>query len=157
MYTPGCTRMLPESCCLPALIVANFQPIGANFRQKGQKLDFLWWSLVFSRENRRPKRVKFKIYLNLRIAGAFVLALSLWRWWCPLVQAFEGAGPEECLRWSSGRVFRLFVRFVALPLVRCLQIWLYFAFLGRFGGVSLVPCVFAWLGCFALIVGLLCA
>ena len=49
---------------------------------------------MFSRENRRPKGAKFKIYLNLRIAGAFVLALSLWRWWCPLVQAFEGAGPD---------------------------------------------------------------
>ena len=51
---------------------------------------------------------------------------------CPLVQAFEGAGPAECRRLSSGRVFPPFVRFTALRLVHRLQIWLYFAFLGRF-------------------------
>ena len=49
-----------------------------------------------------------------------------------VVGAFEGAGPD------GGRPDPLvvcsppFVLFVALPLVRCLQIWLYFAFLGRF-------------------------
>ena len=36
--------------------------------------------------------------------------------------------------WSSGRVSPPFVLFLALLLVRCLQIWLYFAFLGRFRG-----------------------
>ena len=51
--------------------------------------------------------------------------LSLWGGgrvhWVQVVGAFEGAGPAECRRWSSGRVFRCFCplyRFVfgALPL-----------------------------------------
>ena len=39
---------------------------------------------MFSREFRRPKRAKFKIYLDFEGAGASVVALSLGRWWCPL-------------------------------------------------------------------------
>ena len=53
-----CTRMhpdAPESCCLPAFHRGRFS---AKQVKIGQKLDFLWWSLVFSRENRRPKRAK---------------------------------------------------------------------------------------------------
>ena len=39
---------------------------------------------MFSRENRRPKRAKFKIYLDFEDCRASVVALSLGRWWCPL-------------------------------------------------------------------------
>ena len=42
----------------------------------------------------------------MKTAGNVVGLPAFWRvhW----LQAFEGAGPEECLRWSSGRVFRCF-------------------------------------------------
>ena len=39
---------------------------------------------MFSREDRRPKTAKFKIYLSFEGAGVSVVALSLGRWWCPL-------------------------------------------------------------------------
>ena len=71
---------------LPALssLVVNFQSIGANFRQKGSKVNIYLLAFVFSRDFRRPKRAKFKIYLDFEVAGASVVALSLgWRW-CPL-------------------------------------------------------------------------
>ena len=44
---------------------------------------------MFSRENRRPKRAKFKIYLSFEGARASVVALLCWRWSCPL-----GAGGQ---------------------------------------------------------------
>ena len=71
---------------LPALssLVVNFQSIGANFRQKGSKVNIYLLAFVFSRDFRRPKRAKFKIYLDFEVAGASVVALSLGRWWCPL-------------------------------------------------------------------------
>ena len=47
-------------------------------------------------------------------------------------RGFEASGPAGGWLWSSGRVFPYFVRFTALLSVHCLQIWLYFAFLGRF-------------------------
>lgn len=65
--------------------VVNFQSIGANFQQNRAKVNFSLVCLVFSREFRRPKRAKFKIYLSFEGAGASVVALHLWRWWCPLV------------------------------------------------------------------------
>ena len=41
--------MLPESSPFPAVIVANFQPSGADFQQKGAKVnDFLGVLGVFS-------------------------------------------------------------------------------------------------------------
>ena len=71
---------------LPALssLVVNFQSVGANFRQKGSKVNIYLLAFVFSRDFRRPKRAKFKIYLDFEVAGASVVALSLGRWWCPL-------------------------------------------------------------------------
>ena len=124
---------LLSSCSLPFLLPSCqiFRRTGQIFGKKGQKLDFLWCGLVFSRENRRRQRAKFKIYFNFEGCRASGVALSLGRWSCPL-----GAGGRlfvDCPR--SGRVFPPFVvRF--LPFVRlstlclscCLQIWLYFAF-----------------------------
>ena len=47
--------------------------ISSKQGKKGQKLDFLWCGLVFSRDFRRPKRAKFKIYFNF---DGFVALLS---------------------------------------------------------------------------------
>ena len=44
-----------------------------------------WCALVFSRDFRRPKTAKFKIYLSFEACRASVVALSLGRWSCPLV------------------------------------------------------------------------
>ena len=52
--------------------------------QKGSKVNIYLLAFVFSRDFRRPKRAKFKIYLDFEVAGASVVALSLGRWWCPL-------------------------------------------------------------------------
>ena len=55
------------------------------------------------------------------------------------MQSFEGAGPAECLRWSSGRVFRCFCllsRFVLGALaLKYAFIRVFRAFLARFGVV----------------------
>ena len=71
---------------------------------------------------------------------------------CPFVQAFEGAGPAECLRWSSGRVFRCFCplsRFAlgALPM-KYAFIRVFRAFLEGFG-------VFVWV-CVACVLCVAC-
>ena len=79
---------------------------------------------------------------------------------CPLgyeCRLFDAQDLPERWPWSSGRVFPPFVRFIALLLVRCPQIWLYFAFLGRFWRVLWSLCGFVLVACFAWLVGLLCA
>ena len=88
----GCPSFMPflhiargiPSCQPSSSLVVNFQSIGANFRQKGSKVNIYLLAFVFSRDFRRPKRAKFKIYLDFEVAGASVVALSLGRWWCPL-------------------------------------------------------------------------
>lgn len=50
-----------------------------------------WGCLVFSRDFRRPKRAKFKIYLILRVARASVVALLACRLACPLVAGVSGS------------------------------------------------------------------
>ena len=57
----------------------------------------------------------------------FVVVFHRVHWW-HVVPALWGSGPAGGWIWSSGRVFPPFVRSIALSLVRCLQIWLYFAF-----------------------------
>ena len=55
---------------------------------------------MFSRDFRRPKRAKFKIYFNFDAYRASVVALSLGRWWCPLGaggQAFGASGVLRCV------------------------------------------------------------
>ena len=88
----GCPSFMPflhiarglPSCQPSSSLFVNFQSIGANFRQKGSKVNIYLLAFVFSRDFRRPKRAKFKIYLDFEVAGASVVALSLGRWWCPL-------------------------------------------------------------------------
>ena len=63
---------------------------------------------------------------NKDIFYSWVIGLPLWLpFWggggVHWVQLVQGAG-------ASGGVFLPFVRFIALSLVRCLRIWLYFAF-----------------------------
>ena len=83
---------------------------------------------MFSRDFRRPKRAKFKIYLSFEGAGASVVALSLGRWWCPL-----GAGGALLLL-LFGCVPSLCPAFVPLPL--CLWcIAFEYCFISRFKGV----------------------
>ena len=62
--------------------------------QKVAKMNFYLARLVFSRENRIPKRAKFKIYLSFEGCRASVVALSLGRWSCPLGANMQG------FRWS---------------------------------------------------------
>ena len=81
----GCPSFMPvlhiasglPSCLPSSSLVVNFQPIGANFRQKVAKVNIYLLALVFSRDFWRPKRVKFKIYLSFEGAG-LPLWLSLW-------------------------------------------------------------------------------
>ena len=67
-----------------------FRQSGQIFGKKGQKLDFIWCGFVFSRDFRRPKRTKFKIYLIFEGAGASVVALTLGRWSRPLGADVQG-------------------------------------------------------------------
>ena len=99
---------------------------------------------MFSRENRRPKTAKFKIYLIFEDCRASVVALTLWRWWCPLVAGVPDSGPSGPAigrLWSSGRVFPAFCPLSRFALVGLLANMPLFrvprAFLGRFG-------VFVW-------------
>ena len=118
--------------CLPSSSpVVNFQPIGANFRQKGSKVNIYLLDFVSPRENRRQQTAKFKIYLSFEGAGASVVALSLGRWWCPL-----GAGGAGCR--ASGVLRCVFRPF--LPAFALFPAFLsYFAFqicpISRFKGV----------------------
>lgn len=129
LYAP---RLLP-GCSFPARIDANFQTIGANFRQKGAKVNkFLGVLGVFSGKS-ETENGKSEIYFYLEGLQVLPAWLSIW-----------GGGGVHWLQ--VGRASRLqvscgvcsvllslpFVRFVALSSVRCLQIWLYFAFLGGF-------------------------
>ena len=70
--------LLPESSITPQ------GQKGIESGQKGAKVNIYLLDFVSPREFRRPKRAKFKIYLDFEGAGASVVALSLGRWWCPL-------------------------------------------------------------------------
>ena len=74
-------------------------------------------------------------------------------WWCSMVstgpevgRASRASGPAGGWLWASGRVYPPFGRLTALRLVRCLQIWLYFAFLGVFRGFYVFRVGLCWLG-----------
>ena len=120
-YIAGLLPCIPSSSSCPCSHRGKFSAIRGKI---GRKLDFLWCALVFSRENRRQQRAKFKIYLRFEGCRASGVALSLGRWWCPLGAGGAGSRASGVLRC----VFRPFVRSLALLVVRCLQIWLYFAF-----------------------------
>ena len=74
-YSP----LLPESSITPQ------GQKGIESGQKGSKVNIYLLDFVSPREFRRQQTAKFKIYLNFEGAGASVVALSLGRWWCPLV------------------------------------------------------------------------
>ena len=110
---------------------------------------------MFSRDFGRPKGVKFKIYFSFEDCRGSVVALSLGRWWCPLVAGgtgFRGSGPAGGWLWSSGRVscpfcplsrFALGALALNMPLFSVLR-----GFLAWFG-------VFVWV-CIVLVLCVAC-
>ena len=107
---------LLSSCSLPLLLPSwqIFRQSGQIFGKKWQKLDFIWYALVFSRDFRRPKEAKFKIYLSFEGARASVVALLCWRWSCPLGAGGAGAGLPVFCGVCSVPFSLPFVRFTAL-------------------------------------------
>ena len=97
-------KWLPS--CLPSSsLVVNFQPIGANFRQKVAKVNnFLVRFGVFSGKS-ETKNGKSEIYFGF---GAFVVLLSSsfvvavvvstgCRWWAPAPSLWVCSVPLPCL------------------------------------------------------------
>ena len=123
--------MLPFSISKHPFCPPSFHSLRHQFStketQKWQKLYFIWCGLVFSREFGRQETAKFKIYLIFEGCRASVVALSLGRWWCPLVAGGRGT-LAILLTLAKMDKIPSFRPFAALLLVHCLQIWLYFAF-----------------------------
>ena len=71
---------------------------GIKSGQNRAKVRFYLLALVFSRENRRPKGAKFKIYFNFEDCRGSVVALSLGRWRCPPVAGGQALGVVPCFR-----------------------------------------------------------
>ena len=113
LYAPWMLPGFP----FPAPLVANFQPIGANFQQKRAKINyFLGVFGVFS-GFWETENGKSEIYFYFEGLQGFRCG-SLWggggvHW----VQVVQGAGASGVLSWC---VFRAFVRLVALLAVRWL-------------------------------------
>ena len=78
---------------------------------------------------------------------------------CLLLVTGAGVGAALAILLMLAKMDKIppFGRFPALRLVCCLQIWLYFAFLGRFQRVLRLLCGFVLFGCFAWLVVFLCA
>ena len=88
----GCPSFMPflhiakglPSCLPSSSPVVNFQPIGANFRQKVAKVNFSLVCLGVLSGFSETKKGKSEIYFGFEDCRASVVALHLWRWWCPL-------------------------------------------------------------------------
>ena len=134
-----CSLYSKGASVLPAFILSGcqFSDNRGKFSVKQAKVRFYLLALVFSRENRRPKTAKFKIYLIFEGCRASVVALLACRLACPLGAGGQGAG----LVLSSCGVFRPFLPafcplccfacgglLANMPLFRNLR-----AFLARFG------------------------
>ena len=145
------------SSSLSCSIVANFQTIGANFRQKGAKVNFFLLAFVFSRENRRPKRAKSKHIFErwegrqgVEVVGCLTFGVPT----CAEVgRASRLQDLPECRRLSSGGVFPAFCPLVCFtPEVLGLNMALFGilrAFLAWFG-VFVWVCI-AWVLCAACV------
>ena len=118
------------SFCLLSIYQASFHSLllpdssitppgqkGIESGQKGAKVNIYLLDFVSPREFRRQQTAKFKIYLGFEVAWASVVALSLGRWWCPLVAGgalllpLFGCVPSLCPS---------FARFPALLVVHCI-------------------------------------
>lgn len=119
--------------CLPSSSpVVNFQPIGANFRQKGAKVnDFLGVLGVFSGKSETEKgKNKNLFYFRGFRGAAFILFCGGGggvHWW----QVAQGAGAQDLPEVGFGPLVVCslpFVRSLALLVVGCLQICLYLRF-----------------------------
>lgn len=164
LYALHIAKGLPS--CLPSSsLVVNFQTIVANFQQNGAKVRFYLPALVFSREFRRPKTAKFKIYLSFEdcrgfrcgsLFGAVVVSTGC-RWsGSSRLQDLPDVGggpPVVC----SVPLSLLFVPL--LPLLSCntCEICLVSRFKGVFSVVLGRGCIFIWVDVFAWLVWLLCA
>ena len=118
---------------------------GQKASETGQKLDFLWCALVFSRDFRRPNRAKIKIYLIFEGCRASGAALSLGRWWCPLVAGGRGCSCYFANISKIGQNPLLLVAFL-------LCVWwdaCKYAFISQFRGVLTGFVVLVWV-CIAL-------
>ena len=112
-----------------------------------------WGCLVFCRENRRPKRAKFKIYLSFEDCRASVVALSLGRWWCPPVAGGAGVGLPVVFR----GVFPAFWSLCCFVFGALLADMPLFGVFRGFRGFLGCLCGFVWVDVFAWFVWLLCA
>lgn len=138
----------------PALIVANFQSIGANFQQKGAKVRFYLLALVFHRDFRRPKTAKFKIYFNFEasvvlLSSSFVVAVVV-STECRL-RGFRTCWMLAVVLWSSGGAFRPFCplsRFACGALLANMALFRVLRAFWRGFSCSVWVCV-AWVLCVA--------
>ena len=130
-------------------------PIVANFQQNRAKVRFYLLALVFSRENRRPKTAKFKIYLIFGDCRASVVALSLGRWWCPLGAGGAGLrGFRTCHRLPVVLWWCVPCLLVALLLFPC-RVACKYGSISRFKGVFSAFCgACVGLCCFGALRGL---
>ena len=87
--------------CLPSLsLVVNFQPIGANFRQKRAKVNDFLGCFGVSSGISETKNGKSEIYFYLEGLQGLPVWLSIWgggrvHW----VQVVQGAGAFVALSW----------------------------------------------------------
>lgn len=99
---------------------------------------------MFSRDFWRPKTAKFKIYLILRIAGASVVALTLWRWSCPL-----GAGGRGCSCYFAdvSKIVLMLLLFGVFPPFRLLPCFALGAFPLKYAFISVLRAFLAGFIC----------
>ena len=133
----GCPSFMPflhiakglPSCLPSSSPVVNFQPIGANFRQKVANVNFSLVCLGVLSGFSETKKGKSEIYFGFEDCRASVVALHLWRWWCPL-----GAGGALLLS-----LFGCVPSLLSLPLPSFLLcVWCIafeYGFISRFKGV----------------------
>lgn len=107
--------------------------------KKGAKSNICLPAFVSPRENRRPKEAKTKIYFTFGAFVAFVVALHLGRWSCPLGAGGAGFQGLSSLSWRvpslSPCLLSLYCFcFPAMPAKH--------GFISRFKGVFSVVCGF---------------
>lgn len=140
----------------PALIVANFQTIGANFQQKGAKVRFYLVCFgVFSgkSETENGKNKDIFYFRGFRGAAFILFCGGGGRvHWVQVVLGAGASGPARCWRWSSGGALPAVWSLSRFALVGLLANMALFRILGAFlaGFICLV-----WV-CIALVLCVAC-
>ena len=100
---------------------------------------------MFSREDRRQERAKFKIYLSFEGCKGFRCGSPLLAVVVSTCAGLQDSGPEECRLWSSGGVLPAFL-YSLLLCSRCVAC--------KYGSISLFKGVFSvvWGCCVGLFV-----